>query len=275
MNQTPIFPTPLLERVHKGMTVIDESGRQLGTVAHVRMGDPQAVMSGGEQATRTSDARVVAAPAASPGGTTAFGAAVPVATQGLEGVDLPDQLQRELLRTGFIEVDGHELKGTDRFLAGDRITDVSEDRVSVRRAIPQSTGSQLERPRSARVVPVLRTHLVAPDEARGPFGMPLVIGVGACAALAGVAAAVWLAYRRRQAERHPLYRLQRSTAALQDFVERPSTRPGRLGAALLLGLFLGRTFKSGRRQETRPTRASATVTVSLPRWPARVWARSD
>ena len=75
MNQTPVFPVPLLERVREGMTVIDDSGRQLGTVAHIRMGDPQAVTTEGQD-TLTSDAAVVAAPAASPGGTSAFGAAV-------------------------------------------------------------------------------------------------------------------------------------------------------------------------------------------------------
>ena len=269
MNQTPVFPVPLLERVREGMTVIDDSGRQLGTVAHIRMGDPQAVTTEGED-TLSSDAAVVAAPAASPGGTSAFGAAVPFAVQGLAGLDLPDQLQRELLRTGFVEVDGHELEGTERFVAGDRITDVSADTVRVRRVIPStSTASRFARLRSAAVKPVVRTYLGASHEPRGPLPMPLLIGLGAAVALVSAAGGVWLVYRRRQAEREPIHRLRRSAAAVEELVDRPSTTTAGIGAALLLALIIVRSLKRGRSEENRPTRASATITIALPRWRAR------
>src|SRR5438132_9009587 len=117
MNQTPIFPTPLLERVREGMTVIDETDRQLGTVRRIRMGDPQAVTTRGEDA-RQGEPGVLASPAVATGGSTAFGAVLPFVESGLDGLNLPDQLQRELLRTGFIEVDGHELEGANRYVPG-------------------------------------------------------------------------------------------------------------------------------------------------------------
>src|SRR5438477_7353333 len=118
MNQTQIFAAPLLKRVREGRTVIDETAPHLGTVRRIRMGDPQAVTTRGED-TRQGEPGVIAAPAGASGGSTAFGAVMPFLESGLEGLNLPDQLQRELLRTGFIEVDGHELQSAEPYVPGD------------------------------------------------------------------------------------------------------------------------------------------------------------
>ena len=56
---------------------------------------------------------------------------------------------------------------------------------------------------------------------------------------------------------------------LVELVERPSTTTAGLGAALLLALIIVRSVKRRRPEESRPTRASATITISLPRWRAR------
>src|SRR5204863_6254250 len=128
---------------------------------------------------------VIAAPAGATGGSTAFGAAIPFIESGVGVPSLPDQLQRELLRTGFIEVDGHELEGAERYVPGDRIVDVSDNTVRLRRSIqPTSGGSRFERIRSATVEPVLRSYLGAPHEPRRTIPMPLVVAAGSIALLA-------------------------------------------------------------------------------------------
>ena len=88
MKQTPIFPPSPLERAREGMTVVDETGRQLGTVARIQLGDPQAVTTSDED-TYPREPAVIAAPAGATGGTTAFGAAMPLVGNGVEDLNLP------------------------------------------------------------------------------------------------------------------------------------------------------------------------------------------
>src|SRR5919202_3618514 len=133
VSQNSSFPTPALERVREGMTVLDESGRRLGTVARVRMGDPQAVTTRGEQPP-SGDPGVVVAPTAEAGGPTGLGFVGPVLGGGSGGPDLPDPLRRHLLRTGFVEVDGPDLEAPARYVPGDRVADVSDGTVHLRPA---------------------------------------------------------------------------------------------------------------------------------------------
>jgi hypothetical protein len=270
MNQTPIFPTPLLERVREGMTVIDETDRQLGTVRRIRMGDPQAVTTRGQDS-RQGEPGVIAAPAGATGGSTAFGAAIPFVESGVGMPSLPDQLQRELLRTGFIEVDGHELEGAERYVPGDRIVDVSDDTVRVRSSIqPTSVSSHFDRIRSATVEPVLRTYLGTPHEPRRPILMRLLLAAAGCMALLGIAAAIGLVFRRRQAQRQPIARLRRATRGAAQVSERSSVRSVGVAAAILVALTLIRALRRPQSAESERSSASVTVRVSLPRLRRRV-----
>ena len=274
MSQNPTFPTPALERVREGMTVIDESGRRLGTVARVRMGDPQAVTTQSEQPP-SGDPGVVVAPTAEAGGPTGLGFVGPVLGAGPGGLDMPDSLRHHLLRTGFIEVDGPDMEGPARYVPGDRVADVSDGTVHLRAAATATatpataTPAQSGPSGSAAVEPVLRTEIGAPREPGGPVPMPLLLGAAAVAVLGGVAGAGWLVWRRRQARRQPLNRLRHSGRTLADTLARPGRAGvGSLGGGLVLVVLLARVLKRPEPGESRPTRRSVTLTLSLPALPS-------
>jgi hypothetical protein len=269
MNQTPIFPASPLERVRAGMTVTDETDRQLGTVRRIRMGDPQAVTTRGED-THQGEPGVIAAPAGGTSGSAAFGAVVPFLEGGLDGLNLPDQLQRELLRTGFIEVDGHELEGAQRYVPGDRIVDVSDDTVRLRRSTqPTSGGSHFERIRAATIEPVLRTYLGTRQEPRRQMPLPVMPAAGGIALLALAGAIGVVLYRRRQAQRHPVARLRRATRAVAELGVRQSIRRAGVATSILVALTLVRGLTRPKSAGSEQSTASATVIVSLPRWRRR------
>jgi hypothetical protein len=109
MNEQPLFPSNVLERVREGMTVVDSPGHQLGRVIRLRMGDPDAASVEGNEPTSV------------------LGGSWATDLDGLE--DLPDELRRDLRRAGFLEVDGPDLEGAARLIPGDRIAEVSGDTV--------------------------------------------------------------------------------------------------------------------------------------------------
>jgi hypothetical protein len=129
LNQHPSFPTSPLERVREGMLVVDEQGRRLGTVVRVRLGYPQAVSTDADP-TAVSALRAVVAPVGT-GGSTAFGAATPFGT---DEAELPEELRQELLRAGYVEVDGPDAHGLARYIHGDRIAEVPSNTVYFRPA---------------------------------------------------------------------------------------------------------------------------------------------
>ena len=277
MSQHSSFPTPALERVREGMTVLDESGRRLGTVARVRMGDPQAVTTRGEQPP-SGDPGVVVAPTAEAGGPTGLGFVGPVLGAGPGGLDVPDPLRRHLLRTGFVEVDGPELKGPARYVPGDRVAEVTDSTVHLRAAAtstatPTQAGSvtpgQAGPSGSAAVAPVLRTELGAPRQPNGAVPRPVLFGTAAGALLGGLAGAAWLVWRRRQARRQPLDRLLRLGRTLADTLARPGRAGvGGLGGGLVLLVLLARVLRRPEPAESRPARRSVTLTISLPALPS-------
>ena len=112
MNEATGFRTELIERVREGMTVVDAAGAKLGTVAYVKMGDPQAVTTQGNE----------------PGEPGLLGAIPPPVAREREP-DAPEPLRSQLLRSGFIKVDGPGLADTDRYVSGDRIGEVAGDTV--------------------------------------------------------------------------------------------------------------------------------------------------
>ncbi len=250
MNNQPIFDSPPLERVREGMAVIDADGRQLGSVRHVQMGDPQAVASAGDAPTTSAVPGALVAPAAAteagPGvlGVPWFGDA-----EGL--ADAPDVLRSHLRRAGFIQVEGTILEGANRFIPGDRIAEVSGDvvrlhPVSTEAAAPvpvHRTGSTsvVEAPAGrAGNWPVERSVATTVHDApaRQAF-MPRALTAGGATALvlgsAGLAA--WVYRRRQQEQARPINRVRRTTAQLREsFADNPPVRGGALGSAMLLVL---------------------------------------
>jgi len=134
VTEGSIFPTRPMDRVREGMTVVDAAGRRLGKVVRLRLGDPEAATTEGNEPTGDA-AGVVFAPAASTGGTPAVGGAVPFA----RGADDEDDVPASLQRTGFLELDGPGLAGAERYVAADRVTEVSGDTVQLS-AVPTTTG---------------------------------------------------------------------------------------------------------------------------------------
>jgi hypothetical protein len=130
MSNTSLFPVSPLESVREGMTVVDEHRHRLGTVGYVQLGYPSAVEAD-KAPPEGLHVGVVVAPLQASGGTTAFGAAMPFFGHGLDDPELPDEFREELLRAGFIRVDGSTLHGPLRFVAGDHILEVSGDTVRV------------------------------------------------------------------------------------------------------------------------------------------------
>jgi hypothetical protein len=269
MTYQPIFETTPLERVRQGMVVIGENGSRIGTVNQVRMGEPDAVTTPDD--TRVDDGVGVAvAPASSPGGTTAFGAGVPLIGPGDDEPDIPDPLRTTLRRVGFIEVDGSELHGADRYIPGDRIAEVTAETVrlgssatrisavtteaaaSVQPSSPKSTGS---------VEAMLRMRVGTPSYVRGASGPRLLrdwrfAGGGALVSLATIAGAFFYFQRRKQQSR-PQVRARRFLKSLvNNLPEDDRIKGAGAGGGLLMTLALAWLLNRARSATVRtPLRA--------------------
>lgn len=129
-----------ITQVREGMRVLDAQGDEIGKVDSVRMGDPAAASAPGEEMATGGDVVDDAVPAVgatggsgaagSPGGAGAAGALTGVGDSLFGGgPDLPESLREDLLRVGFIRIDGKGWIDTDRFARADQIADVSGDTV--------------------------------------------------------------------------------------------------------------------------------------------------
>jgi hypothetical protein len=105
-------------RVVPGMTVVDSTGAEVGKVEAVKMGDPEAVTTEGQEVGESQG--VVRALADS-----IFGSEP----------DVPGPLAARLLRMGYLKVDGKGLMEADRYVARDEIAEVSDSviRLNVRK----------------------------------------------------------------------------------------------------------------------------------------------
>ena len=111
----PVFHTPLIERIGEGMAVIDLNGDSLGKVEYVQMGDPQAATTEGNDLPE-------------PG----LIGSVAIAFAGDEREpDVSEPLRSQLLRIGFIKVDGGGLLAEDRYVRSDQIAGVNGDTVTL------------------------------------------------------------------------------------------------------------------------------------------------
>ena len=250
MNNEHIFDTLPLERVREGMAVLDESGMRLGTVKRVQMGEPGAVTTAGESG-GAGTGGVAVAPADSSGTSTALGGAIPFVPAPSDEPDVPDPLRTRLRRVGFIEIDGSDLDGANRYVPGDRVADVAADTVRLGPSVIRSVGGSTEptasaqstRPTSAAGEPLLRSGLGTPRYVKShssrerPF-LGLALGSASAVAL-GAASGAWL-YRRRQQQARPDARLRRSLKSLAgNLPEDDRARLGGLGGGLLLTVILG------------------------------------
>lgn len=123
-----------ITQVREGMRVLDAQGDEIGKVDYVRMGDPAAASAPGEEMAAGADVVDAAVPAlgavGATGGSGAAGALTGVGDSLFGGgPDLPESLREDLLRVGFIRIDGKGWIDTDRFARADQIADVSGDTV--------------------------------------------------------------------------------------------------------------------------------------------------
>ena len=98
--------------VQEGMRVVDTTGEEVGKVAYVKMSDPEAVTTQGNEPTATGLTERFA-DVVEPGGEP----------------DMPEPLRTNLLRTGFIKIKGHGLFARDHYVSVERVRDVSADEV--------------------------------------------------------------------------------------------------------------------------------------------------
>ena len=108
--------TRVLERVRRGMEVVDAAGERLGRVEDVVMGDPEAVTTAGNEPRRT-------------GGI--VGALADALADAPGEPDLPEPQRSQFLRLGYVKVDGPGLLAHDRYVRADQIRDVSGETVGL------------------------------------------------------------------------------------------------------------------------------------------------
>ena len=117
-NNAPLFQnagahsTEALTYVRNGMRVVDAVGEEVGTVEFVKMGDPTAATTRGSTG---------------PGNTSIVGMALDAVFG--DDPDLSEAKRSQLLRYGYIKVDGSGLGDTDGYVRGDKVGDISGETV--------------------------------------------------------------------------------------------------------------------------------------------------
>jgi hypothetical protein len=134
------FPVSPLERVREGMSVVDAQNQRLGRVARVFPGYPNAVSTNDDELPSGLVGMIIA-PLENTGGTSTVGAGYRyVIDRILDDPDVPDELRLELLRSGFIEVDGPGLSGAARYIDGDKVAAISDEDVRLNIVHPSRAG---------------------------------------------------------------------------------------------------------------------------------------
>jgi uncharacterized protein YrrD len=127
-----LFPVSPLESVREGMSVVDAQNHRVGRVAAVFQGNPSAV-STNEDELPGGLVGMIIVPLENTGGTSSVGTGYPyIVDRILDDPEIPDELRLELVRGGFIEVDGPGLSGAARYIHGDQIASVSDDEVRLK-----------------------------------------------------------------------------------------------------------------------------------------------
>ena len=102
-----------MSRVERGMRVVDAHGDDVGKVDFVRMGDAEAITTEGNDGRPTELLGQIAQ------------AVLPDERE----PDVPEPLRTNLLRTGYVKIDGPDLRDTDRYASSEQVRDVSGDTV--------------------------------------------------------------------------------------------------------------------------------------------------
>jgi hypothetical protein len=154
VDNSSVFKTQLIERVQEGMRVIDANGDDIGSVQHLKMGDPEAVTTAGNEPTVSAGYIPLSSDADEP--------------------DVPEPIRSDLLRVGYVKVDGPDLFDHDRYLRADVIERVDGDKVLLRlpkeRLAGEDRGNINEVQPSHRV-PAGERRIVMPPPAAG-LGLP-------------------------------------------------------------------------------------------------------
>ena len=117
-----VFEHQLIEQVHEGMTVIDSSGKDIGKVELVRMGDPEAITTMGQGRSVVDRGLVRDADR------------VPLLGDDDDDdePEVPRAERSSMLRMGFFKVESGGVLGigeTERYVRADLIASVEGDRV--------------------------------------------------------------------------------------------------------------------------------------------------
>ena len=105
-SEVPGESTPI-EAVRQGMSVVDVAGEHVGIVELVKAGDPEATTSQG----RAADGLIAEVKQAFRGGEPR----------------VPTEMASQLVRVGFLKVDGRGLMGRDVYVAAVQVQDVVDD----------------------------------------------------------------------------------------------------------------------------------------------------
>lgn len=125
MNHTPDTlvneheETNILNRIHKGMNVIDSTGDDIGEVAFVYLG----------AATPYERERGVGAVTANPAYEPGDNSFVQMLADAFDATDIPDELVERLRQSGFLRIDRHGLFAVDRFATADQVASVADNEV--------------------------------------------------------------------------------------------------------------------------------------------------
>ncbi|MCC6180151.1 MAG: hypothetical protein IT305_32955 [Chloroflexi bacterium] len=117
----PVVHVAPIELVREGMDVVDVTGKKIGTVEGLKMGDPGAITDAGNELPQPD-----------------FIGDIAMAMFGDEREpDVPPALRARLLRTGFVKIDGPGLLDQDRYVRADMIASVEGDTVRLLKAKDQ------------------------------------------------------------------------------------------------------------------------------------------
>ena len=111
---------PVLEKIKKGMVVIDQTENEIGTVDFVKFSDEDPTQPGAETAS------------VNPIQHDATDALKENLLDVFNPDDIPEEIRERLLREGFVRVDSHSLFHADRYIFPSQIQSVSVSDNAVR-----------------------------------------------------------------------------------------------------------------------------------------------
>src|SRR5215213_8925616 len=100
-----------ISRVEQGMQVVDVDGQDVGSVEFVQMSDPEATTTAGNEPREPAGLAHIAG----------------VLGGDEREPDVPEPLRSRLRRSGFVKIDGPDLRDTDRYVSSEHIGEVSDE----------------------------------------------------------------------------------------------------------------------------------------------------